>query len=262
MTTKHANPSEQSAPGEAIRYPDARGLWRPQTMPIPQRLLACVFLIAALVIGYFIANKVIDEVVGGPQRAAAQVEANLARDVALDLPRLADYALLSDEDIYATLASTGLPLFDANEGDDVAAGLNLVKIPSDMTIEQAKPLYARGVGSLSALDASMLLNGSWRLTTERISGMSIRVRFCDFDSGTPQGAVQSAVAAEGLDATTLGEAGVDGSGNTFQQGTVDLGGQVFSWQVSACPLSDVYEIEGLPDTAMYVGVHLYSAPAV
>lgn len=48
----------------------------------------------------------------------------------------------------------------------------------------------------------------------------------------------------------------DEVGNTFQTGTVDIDGDTYTWRVSAAPLSDKYDIKGLPGTAAYVGIRL------
>ena len=52
------------------------------------------------------------------------------------------------------------------------------------------------------------------------------------------------------------ESGVDDAGNTFQTGTIDVDGTTYAWRVSAIALSSVYDITGLPDTAVYVGVRM------
>jgi len=70
----------------------------------------------------------------------------------------------------------------------------------------------------------------------------------------------AAIAAEGFDPATIAEdgMGVDEVGNTFKQGTVDVDGTAYTWKVSALPLSEMYDISGLPETAVYVGVRLSS----
>ena len=45
-------------------------------------------------------------------------------------------------------------------------------------------------------------------------------------------------------------------GYTFQNGAVDIEGDTYTWRVSAAPLSDKYDIKGLPSTATYVGIRL------
>ncbi len=52
----------------------------------------------------------------------------------------------------------------------------------------------------------------------------MRVKYADFSSGSVEAAVQTAIASEGFDPATVGEMAVDESGNTFQEGTVDVGG--------------------------------------
>ena len=60
------------------------------------------------------------------------------------------------------------------------------------------------------------------------------------------------MAAEGFEASST-SMDTDEVGNTFQTGTVDIDDVTYTWRVSAAPLSDKYDIEGLPSTAAYVG---------
>lgn len=256
----HVNKPEYVDTDEAVRYLDGSRLSRPFSMPAPQRLIAAGFLVVALGIGAYLGFKVIDEVVNAPARAAASVEENLNRDVALDLPSLPALVSYSDEDIRATFSDAGYTIYDKTEEEIAAAGVgfDLIKLPSDVSLEEAGLLYLQGIQNLSAADAAKVLNGSWEMTADRSSGTDFRVKYADFASGSIDAAVQNAIIAEGLDSSTYGDSGVDGSGNTFQAGTVDIDGYTYNWQVSACELSGVYSVDGLPDTAVYVGVRLYS----
>lgn len=256
----HVNKPEYVDTDDSIRYLDGSRLSRPFTMPAPQRLIAGVFLIAALGIGAFLGHKVIDEVVNAPARAAASVEENLNRDVSLDLPSLPGFVSYGDEDIRASFDEAGYTIYDKTEEEIAAAGVgfDFIKLPADVSLEEAGLLYLQGISKLSAADAAKLLNGSWEMTSDRSGGTDFKLKYADFASGSIDAAIQNAIVAEGLDASAFGDAGVDGSGNTFQAGTIDIDGYTYSWQVSACPLSDVYSVDGFPDTAVYVGIRLYS----
>ena len=52
------------------------------------------------------------------------------------------------------------------------------------------------------------------------------------------------------------DSGTDSAGNTYRSGTIKANGTAYDWRVSAIPLSSVYKIKGLPDTAIYVGVRM------
>ena len=139
--------------------------------------------------------------------------------------------------------------------DDPEAALELIKLPSDVSELDAGLMYNKGVSKLSASEAALLLNGSWTLDADRSDGTSMRLRYADFSSGSLDAAI-----AEGFDPATIAEdgMGVDEVGNTFKQGTVDVDGTAYTWKVSALPLSEMYDISGLPETAVYVGVRLSS----
>ena len=44
-----------------------------------------------------------------------------------------------------------------------------------------------------------------------------------------------------------------------RSGTVEANGGAYNWRVSAIALSEVYDIAGLPDTAIYVGIRMTAA---
>ena len=121
---------------------------------------------------------------------------------------------------------------------------------------EAGVMYASGVSSLSATDASRLLKGSWTLTVNRTGTTDMRLKFADFSSGSVDAAIQSAIKAGGLTEAAVIDAGTDDAGNTYQSGTIDANGTTYKWRVSAIPLSSVYKINGLPDTAIYVGIRM------
>lgn len=240
-----------------VRYLDGRGLARPFEMPRSQMAVAALFVAAAAVIGVYLLVTVLGGVSAANARAQASVEDNLAREVSYDLPVLTQLAVLEDDAIRQTLTDAGYTLYDMSSSEE-SSGLDLVKLPSDVTLAEAGVMYAKGVSSLSAGEAALLLNGSWTLDVDRSDGLSLRVRYADFSSGSLEAAVQAAIAAEGFDPATTPQdgSGVDEMGNTYQSGTVDVGGTTYTWRVSAIALSDIYDISGLPETSVYVGIRL------
>lgn len=238
-------------------YLDGSVLSRPFSMPNPQKLIAAIFVVIALVISGIFASRFISDVIYASAKVEAEVQEVLAQEVSYDLPNLMSLAPLSDSNIVTTLVDSGYTLYDANADDEDASGLRLIKFPSSMDSDEASAYYLQGVSNLSSREAVTLLYGMWQLTTDRSSGMSIRVRYADFTSGSVEEAVQNAMVDQGLDATTLGDSGVDSSGNTYQAGTVTIDDTTYTWQVSACALSSVYDVDGLPDTACYVGIRIY-----
>ncbi|MEG0503714.1 MAG: teichoic acid transporter [Raoultibacter sp.] len=243
---------------EPIRYLDGAALSRPFELPPNQRLIAAVFLVIAIGIGGFFGFKAIDEVINAPARAAASVQENLTRNVALDLPSLPTLITYSIDDIRATFDQAGFTIYDMTDEEiaAVAVGLDYFKLPSDMTLADAMLLYSQGIQNLSAVDAAKILNGSWRMTGDWSSGIDLGLWYADFASGSIEASIQNAMVAEGFDTSTLGESGIDGSGNTYQSGTIDIDGYTYTWKISVCPLSGVYDVDGLPESANYVGIRL------
>ena len=222
-----------------IRYMDGSSLLRPMDMPRSQQIVMAVFVVIAVIIGVRLAAGAITAVNDSNAQSQASVEENLSRTVSYNLPVLTQIADMDDQAILDSLAAAGY----------------LVKLPDDVTVADAAAMYAKGVGSLSASQAALLLNGSWTLTVDRSDTLTMAVKYADFSSSTLEAAIQAAIAAEGFESSGT-SMDTDEVGNTFQTGTVDIDDVTYTWRVSAAPLSDKYDIKGLPSTAAYVGIRL------
>lgn len=239
-----------------VAYLDGSPLRRPFEMPKSQRVIAIIIIAIAVAIGAIFVNNTVLAGLRETMQAEQNVTANLARQASIDtLPQMSQLITLSDDDIRATFANAGYTVFDASDPND-ATSMVLYKLPDDVSVEEAAALYAKGVGTLSATQASKLLNGSWYFSSDRNGGTTMVARYSDFLTGDPARAVQNALAKQGIAADAVSESGVDDSGNTYSMGPIDCNGTACVFKVSALPLSDVYSISGLPEDACYVGVRI------
>ena len=236
-----------------VRYMDGSSLLRPVDMPRSQKIIMAVFVVIAIIIGFRLATGAITAVSDSNTQSKASVEENLARSVSYNLPVLTQMVDMDDQAILDSLTAAGYTVY--NQTAEGTAGLDLVKLPEDVTVADAAAMYAKGVGSLSASQAALLLNGSWTLSVDRSDTLSMAVKYADFSSSSLEAAIQAAIAAEGFEASGA-SMDTDEVGNTFQTGTVVVDGVTYTWRVSAAPLSDKYDIKGLPSTAAYVGIRL------
>lgn len=179
----------------------------------------------------------------------------LAREVSYDFPLLSSLMPLSDEEIMTALTDAGYTLYERTPvGTDPDGGFEVIKLPADVSLEEAGLMYVQGIDKLSAGDAVKLLKGAWTLTVSRKAGDDMRLRYADFASGTIEKAVQGAMQVEGLENAEVTDSGVDDSGNTYQAGVVSTDNGTYNWRVSVIELDEVYDISGLPNTAFYVGI--------
>lgn len=238
-----------------VSYLDGAELTRPQEMPVRVRTVMFAAMAVAALIGALFLTKYFDQILNEPIRQQEALQANLTREVSLDLPQLANFMTENDEDIMASLTDAGYTLYERTPvGTNPDGGFEVIKLPPDMTIEEAALMYMQGIDRLSAADAVRLLKGAWTLDVSRKAGTSMRVRYADFDSGSIEAAVQNAMQAEGLENAKVTDSGVDDSGNTYQTGTVKADGETYTWRVSVIDLSEMYDIAGLPNTAFFVGI--------
>lgn len=239
-----------------IAYLDSKPLRRPFKMPAAQRVILIVIVIAAVVVGFVIINNTLLQSIRETQAEAQSVVENLKREASIDtIPKMNEYIKLSNEEVKAKLIEQGFSIYDASQLDD-SGELNLYKIPSDMTTDDAVLMYLQGVNSLSASQASKLLVGSWYFGVDRVNTTSMVTRYADFSTSDPEIAVQNALQKEGFPLDSLLESGVDESGNTYSMGNIDVDGTICVWKISALPLNQMYSIRGLPEDACYVGVRI------
>lgn len=250
------HPSDYTVEQGNIRYMDGSRLLRPISMPRSQQIIAGVLVLVAVIVGVRLGANVIDSVSTANEQSQASVEENLSRAVTYDLPVLTQLVDLDDQTILDTFAAAGYTVY--NQTPDGASGLDLVKLPADVSVTDAAAMYAKGVSSLTASNAALLLNGSWTLDIDRSDGLSFVMKYADFSSSSLEAAIQSAIAAEGFDTTSVSGNGIDTDevGNKFESGTVDIDDTTYTWRVSATALSDKYDIKGLPESAAYVGIRL------
>lgn len=240
-----------------INYYDASSLSRPITMPKKLYPALVAFSAVALAAAAFIGLAINHEVIHADDRLKAEVLEIANRGVEQDVPVLTDYVDYSDDDLVSFMNNSGYTYVDMNQINSTSDyTLDMFKLPSDMTIEEAGSAFTEGISTLDTETACKLLTGSWRLNVTRNNGFSYNVRFADFESETPNSAIQKAIEQQGLNETTMIESGKDRSGNAFQSGEITIDGYYYTWTVSACDLKDVYSISGIPSTSQYVGVRL------
>ncbi|MDO4532355.1 MAG: hypothetical protein Q4C36_01400 [Coriobacteriia bacterium] len=246
-----------------VTYLEADSLERPLEMPLADYrkllpiLLIALVLSAAVIIAYNMA------VMGDVQKTRDQVAAAIDRDVSLDLPQLQDYAGKTNEAMIASLKAAGYTLHDnTNDEDRNVDGFDIFRIASDMDPEKAAQAYSQGIENLGPVDTARYLKGSWRFLVSRANGAEIRLRYADFDSANPTEAIQAAAAAQGFEDVNISDAAVDTMGNTNLSGTFKKDKVEYAYTISSCDLSQVYEIEGLPENAQFVGIRVTEASAV
>ena len=234
-----------------VAYPNAKKLLRPQSIGGKWLIVAGLIVILAVCSAYFL-------VYFSQVRTSSQVEQNMTREIAYDLPQLKDYIAATDaQDVYNDL-SERYELVQLGIDDVSSTGFDVFKLPEDVNVDEGAAALKNGIGSLDILSASKVLNGGWRITMDLTNYQDLRVRYTDFKSSSIEEAILSAIQSEGFDGEDceMTKEGVDESGNTFKSGTVQTEDETYFWRVSAVKFNDAYSIKGMPETAIYVGIRM------
>lgn len=243
----------RKAHNEPIDYYDTDELLQERPFTRQKMIAAGVIVALGIAIAGFIVYSVISTYASG-----GSVGQNATADVAYNLPQASEYALMSRDDILAAMDAAGYTYIDITDDEEGDGGLDAVRLPDGVSAADAAIWYAQGINNINAANAAKFLNGSWRITLNTQDGYDLRIRYGEFDSSTQQDAVNAAISNVGLDQASVSTEGVDDQGNTYKEGTMTTSnGQTVSWRVAACPLSEVYAINGLPSNASYVAIRIY-----
>ena len=250
-------PGRYNAQSGNINYLDSTDLERPLTMRAKNGLILLVIVIVAAIIGYMFLNSTIFESQRQHESDLQTITETVAREASVNnLPNLAGLTALDDASILAQAQESGA-IYDiaAAKGEK---GVSYYRFPSGVTAEEGTALYAKGISSLSGVNAAKLLAGGYSLSVSHDAGTTIVARYADFTSSSSADAISAALQAQGIDPASATESGTDDSGNDYQTGSLDANGSTYTWRVSVLPLSDMYSISDLPSSAFYVGIRLQS----
>lgn len=242
-----------------VSYLAAESLERP--LELPRSEMRRLFLIAGIaallgIVALFVYNSMI---YADQQKLTQSVEEVINRGVTLDLPSMQECAGRSNEDILGMFYGAGYPIFDNSSSEDQNVnGFDVYKLAYDVSVEEAAAAYEQGIDQVEPVEAARVLSGSWRFLVDRYGQTELRLRYIDFAATTASTAINDALASQGFDAAAASPPTEDSMGNTNVTGTFDKDGTVYNYTISVCDLSSVYDIEGLPASAQYVGVRVTS----
>ena len=256
-TAGNADLGVQFASDGPVNRLSAASLARPLEMPHGEyRKLAIIIAIAvaisaALIVAYNFT------VMGDAEKTRAQVMEVINRGVELELPKLEDYAGLKNDEMFETFKKNGYTIFDnSNDEDRNVDGFDVFKIASDLDPDVAAAAYADGLENMGPVDQARYLLGSWRFIVSRVNDAELRLRYADFDSTDAKEAIAAAIESQGFEDADIADIAEDTMGNKNLSGTFEKGKKKYEYTISACDLSQVYEIEGAPENAQFVGIRV------
>lgn len=249
-------PSPNGQPG--FQQLDGSALDRPLTMPKRNYIIVVVAMAVAIVIGFFMYNVFLDNVIHGAENQEKAVTKVIQREgVSMNLPKCSKLITMSNGEIKNYLKKKGNKFFDNSSDEDKAAkGFDWYRIPEDVTKSEAESDITNGLGSANAKVVAKYLPASWRLLMNRSDGKEMKLKYTDLDATNPETAIAHAIKNQGFNAKKAGDIGQDSAGNFTQNGTIKIDGKTYYWTISTCDCSAVYSAGGLPQTAQYVGVTL------
>ena len=257
---RRARERVRPAAGSTVVYPDDSGITRPLDLPRTQWIILGAILAAAILFAAIWCVRTVGDVLNYEANTKQEVSQVIRRGVALDVVKLSDYVGKDSAAMQAEMAAAGLAIVDVTtvQANDTNA-IDLVKLPSDMSAAEALLAYTKGVDEMPATEAAKFLSGGMKAQLGYTVNAHHRFHFSagDFAADDAAEAIENAIEVQGFDESTVIDEGVDSKNNTYKAGKTTIGDATYTWQVSACALTDAYDVDGLPASAQYVGVHLY-----
>ena len=239
------------------RHLSAASLSRSFELPREEhrRLFIIIAIAACLCLSLLVAYNV--RVMMQVHESQALVSEAISRGVSLDLPNLENYVGKTNKAMIQQFEDDGYRTYDnSNEEDTSVNGFDIFKIADDVTDEDAAAAYSQGIENLDDEDIARYLAGSWRFLMSRADGAEIRLRYADFDAQSPEQAIQTAANAESFVELVESEITQDSAGNTTFSGTFKKSNKTWRYTISACDLSQVYDIDGAPGGAQFVVIRI------
>lgn len=246
----------------SVRYMNAPALRRGMHIPVNIKLLIAGLGVLALLGAALFGFRIYNNVVNAPARYAESIAIAINEGKDLQLPTLNNFVGSDAVTIRDSFSASGYKTIDvdalyAAEGEELDPNsIDIVKTPSDVEENRALELFRSNLRRTEVVEAAHFLAGTWRFSSYLGEGIDLKVKYADFTSSSIEEAIMTAIAAQGWADSTFGETGVDQSGNTYQNGTIQVNDYQLHWSVSVCPLSEVYSVSGLPENSFYVGARL------
>ena len=246
-----------------IRYYRAPALFEP--LGTPRKLWMPILALAAVaaIIGGLFASNIIDNVVHADERQQALLQAALGASQDANIPMLKNYCKNDPEQARAFISGErGDVIYDIEDveldSSEYIDYVDFIALPKSLSQETSLAGAENGVSSLPPADGVVFLKESWRMTFSRSNNIDVRIRYQDFSAMSVEDAINRAINYQQWQDSVYAESGEDNMGNTYQTGNIEIEDTQFRWSVYACPLEDVFDVDGLPENTFYVSVRMTS----
>lgn len=246
-----------------IRYYRAPALYEPLGTPKKLWLPILLFAAVAAIAASIWAHNFIDDVVNAEERQSESIQLALGSAQDARVPTLIYSCLGVPEEARNYFANDyGRVVYDIEdsdlEGEENLSYVDFIALPVSLDQEMSLKAASEGIDTLTPADAVVYLKEMWRMTFSTSQNIDIRIRYQDFEAVDVKDAISRAISYQEWQNSVYAESGEDNLGNTYQTGTIEVEGTPFRWSVYACPLSDVYDVKGLPENSYYVSVRMTS----
>jgi hypothetical protein len=139
--------------------------------------------------------------------------------------------------------------------DQSASGHLYVRVPNDTPDSEIIGYYQGTFNAYSAAELQQYLNGAWVMKDANGNlGRIIRLEYANYVGEGVEDEMDTLATLQGLSGpdVTIVYRGLDSRNNSVILGSKLIGEQTIYFKIAACPFSEVYTVDSVPSTSVYI----------
>ena len=227
-------------------------------------VIAVVIVIGMVIAGFFL-KDLYDRLMGQkPTETVVRLTTAQTRAaIDAEMPIMFDYLYWNINDIYSHFVAAGWNVANnerraVENPDRSAVGGEIIHLSPEIPLDILEGYYQSEFNIYDYDELQDNFNGAWVLSVSHGNmGSYTQIKYVNFASISLDDELLHLGEAQKLltESSVIDARGIDGYGNSFMQGFIDINDKIYYWKIVGIEFSDYYRGQDrrkLPDTAVFV----------